>query len=423
MRSLLALRVLAACLVLFVAAPAVANPGRAREHEEEGDKHFDLRRFEEALSAYRKAYDEHAAPRYLFRIGECYYNLDDPEKALFYFERYLSKKAKPPFRELVKERVAELRERLAETAKKRARQRLAVLPVDVGDRFEISDELTGLLWAGVDQLDRFDTLDASTMRDELDTATQMGVECTLEDILCLTKLTILMGVDALVVGRATGEQDTLELELAWIDARSGARLSQVKRVLSPPGPTRVVQVRELIELLLVPSARLGTLRIDATPAGARVLLDGDLVGTAPLTGPLLGVPVGTHQITVALDDERRQSIEVKVVAREEVAVRIDATVPPSTTPGPVGVVDRGGGGGGGLALAGGVVGGIGATALVVGAATALSIDAALLYSDVGESKDDRVALLWTERVFAGIGAAGAVMAVAGAGLWLAGASE
>jgi hypothetical protein len=57
------------------------------------------------------------------------------------------------------------------------------------------------------------------------------------------------------------------------------------------------------------------LTVDSRPTGARVFLDGRLVGTTPLT--IAAVPAGEHAIRLERDGYRRWSSSVRVVAAEQ----------------------------------------------------------------------------------------------------------
>ena len=66
----------------------------------------------------------------------------------------------------------------------------------------------------------------------------------------------------------------------------------------------------------VPPGRVaGALAVASRPAGARVYMDGTLVGTTPMS--LASVPAGSHAIRLEHDGYRRWSSSVRVVAGEE----------------------------------------------------------------------------------------------------------
>lgn len=61
--------------------------------------------------------------------------------------------------------------------------------------------------------------------------------------------------------------------------------------------------------------RIGTLELSVEPSGAEVSLDGELLGTAPLAGPL-SITAGTHALTVSRLGYTPRTVRVDVVARQ-----------------------------------------------------------------------------------------------------------
>jgi tetratricopeptide (TPR) repeat protein len=84
----------------------------ARSHHEQGRRQFSQGQYEGAIASYRKAYELKADPSYLLDIAEAYRALDVPERAVFFYNRYLSAHPNPPNRFEVEAEVARLRRRL-----------------------------------------------------------------------------------------------------------------------------------------------------------------------------------------------------------------------------------------------------------------------------------------------------------------------
>ena len=59
----------------------------------------------------------------------------------------------------------------------------------------------------------------------------------------------------------------------------------------------------------------GSIYVDSRPRGARVLLDGKVIGTTPMRIP--DVPIGSHIIKLQLDDHSDWTSSTRVVAGEE----------------------------------------------------------------------------------------------------------
>jgi len=94
----------------------------ARRHHERGTTFYNLGQFEEAISEFRKGYEQKGDPAFLLNIGESYRQLGAHEKALFFYRRYLSAVPTAPNRAELDEKVAAL-EKLVD-----AQQRAAGTP-------------------------------------------------------------------------------------------------------------------------------------------------------------------------------------------------------------------------------------------------------------------------------------------------------
>ena len=73
-----------------------------------GHRLFRLGRYEEAVAAFRRAYEVKADARLLFDIAECYREAGAVDQALFYYDRYLAGWPDAFDRAEVDEKVAEL---------------------------------------------------------------------------------------------------------------------------------------------------------------------------------------------------------------------------------------------------------------------------------------------------------------------------
>jgi tetratricopeptide (TPR) repeat protein len=91
----------------------------ARRHHDRGSSLYNLGQFEEAISEYRRGYEQRADPVFLYNIAQAYRQLGAPDKALFFYRRYLSTAPDAANRRQVEELVADL-ERLV-AAEQRAR--------------------------------------------------------------------------------------------------------------------------------------------------------------------------------------------------------------------------------------------------------------------------------------------------------------
>ena len=77
-------------------------------HRALGHRLYRLGRYEEAVAAFRRAYEVKADARLLFDIAECYREVGAVDQALFYYDRYLAGWPDAFDRAEVEEKVAEL---------------------------------------------------------------------------------------------------------------------------------------------------------------------------------------------------------------------------------------------------------------------------------------------------------------------------
>jgi hypothetical protein len=99
-----------------VSAPASGQETEMQTHRAIGHRLFRLGRYEEAVAAFRRAYEVKADARLLYDIAECYRELGAVDQALFYYDRYLAGWPDAFDRADVEERVAELEARRGNTA-------------------------------------------------------------------------------------------------------------------------------------------------------------------------------------------------------------------------------------------------------------------------------------------------------------------
>jgi tetratricopeptide (TPR) repeat protein len=77
-------------------------------HRARGHRLYRLGRYEEAVDAFRRAYEVKADARLLYDIAECYREMGAVDQALFYYDRYLAGWPDAFDRKEVEEKVAEL---------------------------------------------------------------------------------------------------------------------------------------------------------------------------------------------------------------------------------------------------------------------------------------------------------------------------
>jgi tetratricopeptide (TPR) repeat protein len=95
---------------------ADADEKKARAHFKKAERAFNLGKFAEALVSYQAAFEAKPLPAFVFNIAQCHRNLDDPERALFFYRRYLALDPEGPHRKLVEGLIEEQQAKLSEMA-------------------------------------------------------------------------------------------------------------------------------------------------------------------------------------------------------------------------------------------------------------------------------------------------------------------
>jgi tetratricopeptide (TPR) repeat protein len=90
------------------APPQSPQEAEMQAHRAVGHRLYRLGRYEEAVAAFRRAYEVKADARLLFDIAECYREMGAVDQALFYYDRYLAGWPDAFDRAEVDDKVAEL---------------------------------------------------------------------------------------------------------------------------------------------------------------------------------------------------------------------------------------------------------------------------------------------------------------------------
>ncbi len=113
-----------------VSEAAPASEKQARERFQKAEMSFNLGRFSEALADYQAAYEAKPLPALLFNIAQCYRNMQNYERARFFFRRYLALDPKTTNRRLVDDLIAEMTRELDKQEKAEKREAAAAVAVD-----------------------------------------------------------------------------------------------------------------------------------------------------------------------------------------------------------------------------------------------------------------------------------------------------
>src|SRR4051812_31341344 len=74
----------------LIAAPASADPAKARAHFDLGKRYFEVDEYRKAIEEFKAAHVEEADPAFLYNIAECYRHMGENKEALVFYRRFLA---------------------------------------------------------------------------------------------------------------------------------------------------------------------------------------------------------------------------------------------------------------------------------------------------------------------------------------------
>ncbi|MFP2907524.1 tetratricopeptide repeat protein [Pyxidicoccus sp. 3LFB2] len=125
-------------LPLLAASAAAAPPKQTGKEDpkaaarvlfDSAQREYDLGNFEDALGGYSEAYRLMPAPALLFNIGQCHRQLNQYERAAFFYRRYLALEPESPDAPLVTELIQTMEAKQAELDQQKARETVLAVPL------------------------------------------------------------------------------------------------------------------------------------------------------------------------------------------------------------------------------------------------------------------------------------------------------
>lgn len=120
-RHLVAVTFAMAMLSQAQPAPAANNLARAKRLFKRAEKQFAAGDYQKALELYQKAYDNKPLPTFHLNIGQCYNNLEQYEKAIHHYRKYLELSKNPRHRQDA-ENLIELSQKALDDQKRQAEE-------------------------------------------------------------------------------------------------------------------------------------------------------------------------------------------------------------------------------------------------------------------------------------------------------------
>ncbi len=184
-----------------------------------------------------------------------------------------------------------------------------------------ADRLEGLLRAEAGRITGFDLQPRAVTEQRLIAHPELSA-CAGETA-CLCRIGRALRVERLATGviGALGDDYTFDLKL--IDVAACRELRRINEALSGREDVLIGAVRQALYKLLAPPLVVGSLQIELPVPGARVEVDGRLVGETPLARPVTDLRPGLHRIRIHKPGFQEFSEDVPVRFQQLTRIRVD----------------------------------------------------------------------------------------------------
>jgi hypothetical protein len=203
----------------------------------------------------------------------------------------------------------------------RAGEKIAVLVLGTSEKdAELADNLTEVLIAYVAQHGGFEIAGKEEFRARLGVENERRAQDCLDDISCLGRAGVSLGVRRIVAGSVgtRGKQFLFNLNLDNVE--QGKVESRVFRLVEGGVEDLIHAVQEASGELFRPHVEPGKIQISTEHDGARVAIDNAYLGVTPLiSGTLLA---GKHAVRVEADGHFPWASRVEVLPGQELQIKL-----------------------------------------------------------------------------------------------------
>ena len=210
---------------------------------------------------------------------------------------------------------------LAAAAPARAGEKIAVLVIATADKdADLADNLTEVIIAYAAQHGGFEIAGKEEFRARLGVESERRAQACLDDISCLGRAGVSLGVRRIVAGSIGSRGKQVLFNLNLNNVQEGKVESRVFRLVEGGVDNLIKAVQEASSELFRPRVEPGKIQVSSEPAGAGVSIDNAYLGVTPLISPTL-VP-GKHDVRVEATDRFPWTSRVEVRPREELQIKL-----------------------------------------------------------------------------------------------------
>jgi hypothetical protein len=185
---------------------------------------------------------------------------------------------------------------------------------------DLADNLTEVIIAYAAQHGGFEIAGKEEFRARLGVESERRSQACLDDISCLGRAGVSLGVRRIVAGSigTRGKQVLFNLNLN--NVQDGKVESRVFRLVEGGVENLIKAVQEASSELFKPRVEPAKIQVASEPAGARVEIDNAYLGITPLISPTL--IAGKHNVRVEATDRFPWTSRVELHAGEELQIRL-----------------------------------------------------------------------------------------------------
>jgi hypothetical protein len=202
-----------------------------------------------------------------------------------------------------------------------AGEKIAVLVVATADKdADLADNLTEVIIAYAAQHGGFEIAGKEEFRARLGVDNDRRAQACLDDISCLGRAGVSLGVRRIVAGSVGTRGKRYLFNLNLDNVQDGRVENRVFRLVEGGVEDLIKAVQEGSIELFRPRVEPGKIQIASQPEGARVSIDNAYLGITPLISPTL--VAGKHNVRVEATDRFPWTSRVEVRPGEELQIRL-----------------------------------------------------------------------------------------------------
>jgi len=210
---------------------------------------------------------------------------------------------------------------LAAAAPARAAEKIAVLVIATADKdADLADNLTEVIIAYAAQHGGFAIAGKEEFRARLGVESERRAQACLDDISCLGRAGVSLGVRRIVAGSIGSRGKQVLFNLNLNNVQEGRVENRVFRLVEGGVDNLINAVQEASSELFRPRVEPGKIQLASEPPGARVSIDNAYLGVTPLISPTL--IAGKHDVRVEASDRFPWTSRVEVRPGEDLQIKL-----------------------------------------------------------------------------------------------------